>query len=134
MRNCFFHIPFMLTLGVLASCTSTTGQFPSGSDAESVDGNMRPQIFLEGQATIAIDLNDTFVEPGARASDMEDGDISYKIYSNSSGINTKVAGIYTITYQVQDSSGLAAVPAARRIVIKDPNAPAIANTPQNSLY
>ena len=48
-------------------------------------------------------LNEAYNEPGATATDDVDGDLTSKIKISGS-VNTSVAGNYTITYTVKDSS------------------------------
>ena len=65
---------------------------------------VKPEIKLNGSSNITIELNDTFIDPGATATDNKDGDLTNKI-KVSGTVNTSKAGTYTITYTVQDSAG-----------------------------
>ncbi len=63
-----------------------------------------PVITLLGDNPMYLDTNDTYIEPGATASDNFDGDISGKIQI-SGIVNTGTVGTYTRTYSVSDSAG-----------------------------
>lgn len=66
-----------------------------------VKDTIRPIITLKEPDTIRLALNDRFVEPGAKAYDNVDGDISEKIVLNQT-VNTSHIGTYPITYSVSD--------------------------------
>lgn len=70
----------------------------------TVQDKEKPTITLSGSKSITINVNDTFKEPGYKALDNVDGDITKKVKIEGS-VNTKKAGVYTLTYRVQDSSG-----------------------------
>ncbi len=64
----------------------------------------KPEISLNGSATIYLTLNESYVEYGATAVDSCDGDISKNIKISGKVDNTK-EGTYFIKYQVKDSFG-----------------------------
>ena len=66
--------------------------------------NEPPTITLVGSSTINIEIDDSFEDPGAIATDFEDGDIS-SIINISGDLNTSILGTYTIIYEVTDTSG-----------------------------
>ncbi|MBO1255746.1 DUF5011 domain-containing protein [Alteromonas sp. 5E99-2] len=66
---------------------------------------VEPEISLNGDDFITIGLGQTYVDAGATAIDNLDGDISNNIIVDNSEVNTDVAGTYTVSYQVADSSG-----------------------------
>ncbi len=78
-----------------------------------VDDLTPPRISLIGDERIKVKLNSNFEDPGAKAEDNYDGDISANIVV-SSNLNTNSEGIYEIIYQVEDSRHHMAE--ARRIV------------------
>ena len=82
----------------------------------SAPQNQRPVITLNGSSNININVGQTYTELGASAFDQEDGNITSKI-SISGFVNSGVAGTYTITYNVSDSQGLAAVPVTRTVTV-----------------
>lgn len=75
-----------------------------------------PVIALSGPSSLILDLNQTFTDPGATATDNRDGDISTNI-STVGDVNTAQAGTYTITYSVSDEVGNAATPVTRTVEI-----------------
>lgn len=93
-----------------AYCTEHTNSTPQ-NNKKSV-----PVITLKGDATITINVGDTYTEQGATAKDEKDGDISSKI-AMSGSVNTSKAGKYTITYTVTNSGGSKAT-VKRTITVK----------------
>jgi hypothetical protein len=75
----------------------------------------KPVITLAGANPQIIPLGGAYTEPGATATDNVDGDISGNIVIDASGVNTAVAGSYTVTYNVVDSSGNAATQVTRTV-------------------
>ncbi len=63
-----------------------------------------PEIALNGDETMTVDQYTDFVDPGARATDNRDGDISGSVTS-SGNVDVYRAGTYTVSYSVTDSSG-----------------------------
>jgi LCP family protein required for cell wall assembly len=80
-----------------------------------------PVISLIGEKTITLNVGDAFKDPGAKATDDVDGDISDRIVTSISPgkINTSQPGEYTITYSVSDKSGNAAKTVARTVIVKN---------------
>ncbi len=69
-----------------------------------VDGTS-PVITLLGVNPLNLAIGDTFIELGATASDDIDGDISGSIAIAGDTVNTAIAGIYVVTYDVSDAAG-----------------------------
>ncbi|MDP2598815.1 MAG: DUF5011 domain-containing protein, partial [Candidatus Liptonbacteria bacterium] len=89
----------------------------SGCDnAEDNDENEKPVITISGANPLEITLGSTFTDPGATASDPEDGNITASIVKTGT-VNTAVIGTYTITYNVSDSEGLAADTKTRTVKV-----------------
>lgn len=63
-----------------------------------------PVITLNGADAISIDINRPFADPGAMASDPQDGDLTSEITVDNP-VNINAAGTYTITYSVSDTAG-----------------------------
>lgn len=76
-----------------------------------------PTIKLKGSSTITIQLNETYVEQGATATDDVDGDLTSKIEITGS-VNTSKAGTYTITYTVKDSNDNTAK-VTRKVIVEE---------------
>jgi hypothetical protein len=63
-----------------------------------------PVISLNGEAEMTIDQNDTWIDPGATATDNTDGDITADIEVVGT-VDPSIVGSYTITYTVTDAAG-----------------------------
>ena len=74
------------------------------SDKNNMD-TQKPQITLQGDKTLFLNIGESFIDPGATAFDNVDGDITSKIGIQSPSIDTSVPGEYEIIYSVQDKAG-----------------------------
>ncbi|WGL15248.1 DUF5011 domain-containing protein [Microbulbifer bruguierae] len=72
-----------------------------------VSENESPTITLLGANEISVNEGARFVDPGAEASDIEDGELTSKIEVEN-GVNTEVPGNYKVFYRVSDSAGATA--------------------------
>ena len=61
-------------------------------------------IYLTGSKRMTIKLGEKFTDPGYKAIDTCDGDISKKVKKKGT-VNVKAKGVYTITYTVTNSKG-----------------------------
>ncbi len=84
------------------------------TDAENAKA---PKITLNGEASITLNVGDTYTEKEATAKDDRDGDLTDKIKISGS-VNTSKAGTYTIKYSVKNSAGKEATK-TRTVVVKD---------------
>jgi LPXTG-motif cell wall-anchored protein len=80
--------------------------------------NTPPVITLLGDATVNLTVGDIYSDAGATALDAEDGDLTDDI-DVVNPVNTAVAGTYTVTYNVVDSQGLAAVEVTRTVIVSE---------------
>lgn len=78
--------------------------------------NHPPVITLTGLNPMSVTSGSTFTDPGATASDIEDGNISSQIVMTGT-VNTLITGTYTLTYNVTDSGGLPAATVTRTVVV-----------------
>ena len=78
-----------------------------------------PVISLLGDATVDIEVGTTYNDAGATASDNYDGDITDDIVTVNN-VDTSTIGTYTVTYNVSDASGNAAVEVSRTITVIGP--------------
>ena len=81
-----------------------------------------PLISLLGQTPITVEKNSIYnlsVDSGATASDRVDGDITSKIQTDLSNVNTSIVGSYTVTYNVTDKEGNAATQVTRTVIVED---------------
>ena len=76
-----------------------------------------PTITLNGAATVNLNVGDTFTDPGATATDPEDGDLTGSIVVGGDTVNTAAAGTYVITYNVADTDGNAAAEVTRTVIV-----------------
>ena len=88
--------------------------------------NAKPNIIIIGDATITMQVGDTYKELGADATDEEDGDISSKVKISGS-VDTSKAGTYIITYSVTDSKKQSAE-AKRTIIVENKRTATITKT------
>ncbi len=77
-----------------------------------------PVVSLQGAAGMNIALNATFNDPGATATDAEDGNLSNQI-EVAGVVDSSEPGTYTLTYGVTDSVGNSAVPVSRQVTVSD---------------
>lgn len=75
-----------------------------------VEDTVSPILSLRPPALITVALNGRFIDPGASADDNCDGNLAVVV---SGSVNTRVAGVYTLTYSAADSSGNEALPLTR---------------------
>jgi hypothetical protein len=78
-----------------------------------------PVVTLNGTSPITIEINSVYFDAGATAYDNNDGDITLSIVTFNP-VNTAVAGPYTVTYNVNDSSNNPAVEVTRTVNVVDP--------------
>lgn len=94
------------------------------------DENSRPTVTLTGGTPIIIQVGDLFVDPGATAFDVEDGDLTASIVINGS-VDVNTVANYVLLYSVTDSEGSPAIPATRVVSVVSviPPPPPINNPP-----
>lgn len=83
-----------------------------------------PTITLLGDNPTYVEQGDTYTEAGATASDDRDGDISANVTVTGT-VNPNVAGSYTLSYNVSDSTGNAATTVTRTVIVQDTTIPVI---------
>ena len=86
----------------------------------TAESNSAPVITLIGKNSVVINVGTEYVDLGATAYDKEDGDITSKLVTDTSAVNTKVPGIYKVWYRVTDSAGKTSS-ASRTVTVKNPN-------------
>jgi len=85
-----------------------------------------PVITLTGGA-VELLVDETYVAPGFSARDNKDGDVSDNVVIAGDTVDTSIAGTYTLTYNVSDAAGNAAVEVSREVVVSGPVEVAIAD-------
>ena len=94
------------------------------SDAPSIgyiyvtEDSIAPVITLLGDATVSIEVGDTYIDAGATAKDNYDGDITSSIVVTGS-VDTNTIGIYTLSYDVTDTNGNVASTVTRTVNVED---------------
>lgn len=76
-----------------------------------------PVITLRGDSQVSIYEGEAFTDTGATAFDSFEGDLTEEILV-SGGVDIDVPGTYTMTYNVQDSSGNVAAEVSRTVTVK----------------
>ena len=68
-----------------------------------IPGNTPPTITLIGANPLNLTVNTPFVDPGATATDLEDGDLTSAIVKTGTA-NASTTGTYILTYVVKDQA------------------------------
>ena len=84
-----------------------------------------PIITLVGPNPQTIEVGSAYIELGATAFDVGDGDITASIVIDATAVNTAVLGSYPVTYDITDSSGTPATQVIRTVVVVDTTIPVI---------
>lgn len=104
-----------------------------GSDSDSVTitvtDTTAPVLTLNGSDPMTIEGGSLFTDPGARATDTCDGEVSVSV---SGSVNTAVVGTYTLTYTATDRAGNTAR-TTRTVNVVDTKAPDITLNGANPL-
>lgn len=95
------------------SVTDTDGGYTEDVRSVIVDGI--PAVTLAGDNPLYVEINTAIEDPGATASDPEDGDLTSSV-EVAGDVDVSAAGQYTLTYSVTDSDGNYAA-AERTIVV-----------------
>ena len=85
-----------------------------------------PVITLTGQPTVTIEVGATYTEQGATATDNYDPALTVVVGGDT--VDTSIVGTYTVTYNVSDSNGNAAVQVTRIVSVVDTTVPVITLT------
>ena len=81
--------------------------------------NTIPEITLEGDAIVNLNVGNSYIDAGVTASDNIDGDISGEIVIDDNAVDTNTAGTYTITYNVSDEAGNEADEVIRIVIVSE---------------
>ncbi len=90
----------------------------------NVTDNTAPVITLKGEQSVTVNVGENYEDAGATAHDDVDGDITQSIEITGL-IITAAPGVYTLTFNVKDKSGNAAVSEVRTVRVVDEVAPVI---------
>lgn len=131
-----FALIGMLSI-LVSACGSEDSTNPRAYDTTG------PEIIMVGDATILLDIGDEYVEQGASARDVWDGNNIVDQDPDTAGIqgvatdgvdsvDTSSVGVYTVTYTAEDTSGNISV-ATRTIDVADRTGPVISIPGSNPL-
>lgn len=79
-----------------------------------------PEINLNGDETMNLNVGDPYSEPGATAIDDMEGNLTVSIVIGGDTVDTSTAGTYVVTYNVSDSVGNAATQVIRTVIVSEP--------------
>jgi len=118
-----------LTLGACGGGGGTN----SDSSASSVESGSSPDstppvLTLLGTNPVTVEAGATYIDPGATAWDNVDGDLTSNIITDTSAVNTALAGNYTVTYDVSDAAGNVATQASRTVMVADSTPPVVSDS------
>jgi uncharacterized protein YjbI with pentapeptide repeats len=100
----------------------------------TVQDTTAPVITLVGAATMTLEVGvDSYIDPGATASDIADGDLSGSIVIGGDSVDAMTVGTYVVTYDVSDAATNAAIQIIRTITVQDTTAPVITLLGDNPL-
>ncbi len=84
-----------------------------------------PVITLSGSSPVTVEAGSAYTDAGATALDNYDGDLTSSIVTGGLPINTNILGAHTVTYDVTDSNGNAAIQVTRTVNVVDSTLPVI---------
>ena len=84
-----------------------------------------PLLTLIGNTIMSIEQGTSYNDPGATASDLYDSLASPGVVVGGDSVNTNSVGTYTVTYNVSDEAGNAAIAVIRTVNVVDTTAPVI---------
>jgi hypothetical protein len=109
----FAILSFTFSNQTQALTLTETSNPPSASLVYSVA--TVPIITLVGDDPVTIEVGTTYTDAGATATDSTDGDISANISIDATAVNVNTVGNYTVTYNVSDAAGNAAIQVTRTV-------------------
>ncbi|MDD7915889.1 Ig-like domain-containing protein [Polaribacter ponticola] len=131
LTNTVNNVPASPNLGqytVDYTATDTAGNSVTSSRTVNVVDTTLPIISLNSSGVLTMAVGTVYSELGATAADNYDGDISANIVVDDSNVNASVVGVYSVTYNVNDSSSNSATEVTRTVNVVDTTDPiAIAN-------
>lgn len=119
----YFHfISLTFVTFVLFACGGNSSESPT--QPEPTPDTTAPVIILVGDSTITHEAATAFTDPGATASDNVDGNITNNI-NVTGNVDISNLGTYTLTYNVNDTSGNNAAPLTRTVNVVDTTEPVV---------
>ncbi len=106
------------TFSIIAQGTDRVGSSQSSEITITVlKDNVAPVLTLNGANPQYVIQGNSYIELGASATDNVDGDLTSKIVTDSSAVNTNVVGDYTVQYNVKDAAGNNAITRTRTVKV-----------------
>ena len=106
--------PYTVTYDVMDATGNAAVQATRTVNVIVLPDTTPPAITVLGDNPTSVIINTAYVDGGASALDNVDGDITAQIVTTNA-VNTAVLGAYTVTYDVMDVAGNAAVQATRTV-------------------
>ena len=104
--------------------TDNSGLFSQCTQSVTVTADATLPVIFVNQASVNAEAGSVYTDTGVTASDDVDGDLTTSIVKTDLPVDTSVVGtVSTLTYNVSDSSGNAAVEKSRTVTIVDPTGP-----------
>ena len=97
----------LATTTVNCSATDSSTNTATSSFSITVRDTTAPALILNGSSTVTIEAGTDYIDAGATASDIVDGNLTSQI-ATSTDLNANVVGNYSETYSVADAHGNAA--------------------------
>ncbi|MDC0714118.1 DUF5011 domain-containing protein [Stigmatella sp. ncwal1] len=95
------------------------------SRAVSVSDTQPPVLLLTGSGNVSLECGSAYMDPGAQANDLCEGDLTPAIQVSGS-VDPFALGARTLTYRVVDHSGNQASPVNRVVTVEDSQPPVVA--------
>src|SRR5439155_15557881 len=104
--------------------TDTHGNHIDQTQNVKVHDTIKPVITLVGNSSVTVECHSGYADAGATANDNCDGDITSRL-SIVNPVDVTTPGTYTVTYNVSDAVGNAAVQVTRTVTVSDSIAPTV---------
>ena len=129
-----FEAPAVTNHTVLTfQLTISDGRLISNDTVDiTIQPDGHPAITLSGQTNMTIQVGSTYTEPGYAATDDIDGDLTANVIVTGM-VDTSTIGVYTLHYDVSDTSGNAAATQARTVRVVDDTPPVITLAGQTNM-
>lgn len=109
------------TYEILYSSTDASGNISTGKRVVVVIDDKAPEMSLIGESPLQLAQGSAFVDPGVKAIDNVDGDISSKAVVSGT-VDNKTLGTYNLGYEVTDAAGNSNA-VIRTVNVYDPSKP-----------
>ncbi|MFK8010757.1 MAG: beta strand repeat-containing protein [Marinicellaceae bacterium] len=98
--------PFTVGTTVVTWTTDadSAGNVSTDTQTITIFDSTPPDLILNGSAVIDLLVGDTYIDAGATANDLVDGDLTNQIIPTNP-VDTSLAGVYTVNYSVTDANG-----------------------------